>query len=183
MTFVNHAEKIRGKIIQKTVRGIAWFSSVKVSAVVLDSLAITDLTHHFQIVCRALRNPLRFERLSVFLEETNPFLQILLDNLQIFLHMFRICSIMRGRIDTGMFQCRQHVTRCGIDFRDPIDFIAKEFDAKSMIVFTRWNNLQNIPFDPECTAGKIYIISFILDINEVSDQFVPIQIELGSGKD
>src|SRR3972149_5456037 len=77
-----------------------------------------------------------------------------------------------GWINGHLLHLLQRVTRCGIDYGNPVDFISKQFYAISSL-FVGGEYLYNVPAHPQCATNEIDIVPLILDANELSQKFVP----------
>ena len=81
MAFVDKHHKILREVIEKSERRFAFLSAVEIAAVVFHAAAITDLPHHFKIVPRAGKKPLRLEQFILFFKRLHFVCHIRLDAL------------------------------------------------------------------------------------------------------
>ena len=66
---VDDREEIVGEVVEQTFGRFAWGASGERTRVVFDAVAVTELTHHLDVVLRALADTLRLDVLLALLEE------------------------------------------------------------------------------------------------------------------
>ena len=81
---------------------------------------------------------------------------------------------MRCRKYCNKIQPLFDLTGQHIDFRDPVDLIAKKFYPVRIIIRIRRKNLKHIAAHPESAAVKIHLIPIILNIDQFAQHLVPI---------
>src|SRR3972149_890824 len=130
-------------------------------------MTITDLQEHLHIVARPCLKS--FFLRTKLLKAVVQFIFDRFDNP--FDLSFRHDKVF-GWINGHLLHLLQRVTRCGIDYGNPVDFIPKQFYAISSL-FVGGEYLYNVPAYPQCATNEIDIVPLILDANELSQKFVP----------
>ena len=109
VTLIYHHQVIFGKIIQQAEWPCAWSSSVKKTGVVLNSIAITQLADHFNVIVYSFSYSLRFNifplRFKIFYLGIHFILYLINHLLQI---------ILRSHIKIG------REDRCILHYTDPL---------------------------------------------------------------
>ena len=81
---------------------------------------------------------------------------------------------MRSRENRAVLQSTLDLSGQHIDFRDPVNLIAKKFYPVRIIIRIRRKNLQHIAAHPESAAVKIHLIPIILNIDQFAQHIVPV---------
>ena len=81
---------------------------------------------------------------------------------------------MGVRINTDMIANAQYMTGQCINFRNAIHFIAKQFNTNGPFTGVGRQDFNTIPTHPEGTSSKIYIIAFILNINQFAQDIISV---------
>ena len=68
MALVDDDQRIARQVVEQRRRRLARRAAGQVPRIVLDAVAVADLTHHLQIEHRALVQPLRLEQLAFALQ-------------------------------------------------------------------------------------------------------------------
>ena len=68
VALVDDEQEVVGEEIEQAIRGLSVFAAVEVPAVILDTVAVTELFYHREIVARPLLEAMRFEHLPLCLE-------------------------------------------------------------------------------------------------------------------
>ncbi|CCX41509.1 unknown [Clostridium sp. CAG:1024] len=181
--FVHKEQKILRKIVDERKRRFARPSAVKIAAVVLDAAAKADLTHHFQIVFRALRKPLRLDELAVAgqlldAERTVPF------NL---LHggheLFVARRVVRSGEDRDVRAVAENFARDRRHLADAVHLVPEELDPQRLVRPVRGENVQHVAAHAEGPARKIIVVALKLDIDETLDHLVAGDLHAAAQRD
>ena len=183
MAFVDEHQKILGKVVQKGIRRVAGLAAVKVAAVVFDARAKADLAHHFDIIARALAKPHSIERLALVLQLLGPHLQIPLDLVDVFVHLFAVHGIMCCGKDHCVLQRAQHVAADHLDLADAVNLVAEKFNTQGVLALIGGDDLQHVAMHTEAAAGKFIVIARILNFHQALDQLVPADLHAGTHAD
>src|SRR5258708_30188511 len=97
--------------------------------VVLDPRAKTHLLHHFEVVERALLEPLLLEEAPFFVEEIEPIAELLANALHGAAHLRLWRHVVRSRIDGIALERPLHAPAKGVDLLDRLDVVAEELHA------------------------------------------------------
>ena len=81
---------------------------------------------------------------------------------------------MGCRKNGDMFHPAFYFSRQHVDAGNAVDLIPKEFHPKGIIPGICRKDLQHIPVYPEGASVKIHFATVILNVNELTDHFVPI---------
>ena len=183
MALVNEAQKILRKVVQQGVRRVAGFAAVKVTAVVLNALAVADLPDHLDVIIGALGDAFCFQGLMIVREPLHPLPKIMLDHRQILLQVGVVGRVVGGGKDGYMGQGGQHMAADGIDLTDAVDFVAEELDAQGVLLLAGGDDLHHIAPHPEGTTVELDVVAFILDIDQVPQQLFPVDLHAGPQRD
>jgi len=132
------------------------------AGIVLDARAVPHLLHHFQIVARALLQPLRFQQPVLRPELLQPLLQLRLDGRLRAEHLLRCRHIMGRRKDRDVVSFCHRLAGEHVELREPVDLVAEHLDAHRRIVRRRREDVDRIPMYAERVAGEIHVVPQIL---------------------
>ena len=173
MRFVHDQQKVFGEIVDKRRGLLAWRAATEMPRIVLDAMAIAHRPDHFQVELGALRDPLGFHELILFLEIDDALVQFLFDARNRPFVPIRRNEIVRVRIDRDFRQLPERLSRKRIDFMNGIDHVAEQFDPDGDRVIRSGKNLDDVTAGPEGTAVKIHVAAGILNLDQLGQNFLP----------
>ena len=172
MAFVNEHEEILWEVVQEGGGRRPGGPPGNDPGVVFDAGAEADFSHHLQVIIGALGNPLGFQQL-IFLAEPRHLLVTLPAN---FLHgpghFFLGGHVVAGGIDGHVFKEAFWHAGDGVDFRDPVNFIAEEFHPNGAAIPVGGVNLQGVPPKAELIPGKVQVVALVANFSELSEEAV-----------
>ena len=169
---VDDAQIIVREIVEQAGGALARLAAAEMPRVVLDARAATDLQQHVDVEMRAGLQPLRLEQLVLVPQLGEPEPQLIADRFDRALDRRPLRDEVRGRVDRAALELDDHVASERIDLCDPLDRIAPEFDAHSLLVI-RGEDLDRIPAHAERAPLEADIVALILDGYEIPEQRVP----------
>src|SRR5690606_22444860 len=104
VTLVDNDEGVLRKVIEKSARGRSGCSAVDVSTVVLNAGTKTDLLEEFEIIEGALLEPLRFEKLPLFLKLRDPDSKLLTYSTNVAENIAPVGNIAAYRVHGALLQ-------------------------------------------------------------------------------
>ena len=78
MTFVYDQQIILGKEVEEAIGARTGSTTIEITAVVLNTGAVSELAYHFHVIVHTLLKPLGLDVLSLQFEESNLFLEVVL---------------------------------------------------------------------------------------------------------
>ena len=174
VALVNEADEILGEIVQQGIGRVPRLAAVKVAAVILDALAVADLTHHFDVIIGALGNALGLQQLALLFELGHPLLQVALDDGDVFLHVAVVGGVVGSGEYRRVLQGGQHMAADHLDFRNAVDLVPEEFHPQGVLVFPGGDDLHRIPPHAEGAANEIQVVALVLNLDELAQQGVPV---------
>src|SRR5215216_578737 len=121
-----------------------WRAPVKVTRIVLDAGAISNFLQHFQVITRALLDPLGFQVFAGLFELCQALFQFGFDICDRRLSLIDIREKLLSRIDRDLLRLIEHFTGDRAKLHDALHFVAKESDAESLFILIRGNDLERI---------------------------------------
>ncbi len=179
MAFINHEQKILvGKIIQQRIRRIAWFSTIKISAVIFNPTAHAHFFEHFNVVFCTLFNALCFQKLIVFIEKSHLLFQVLLNGIQCFIPAQNRRLIVGRRVHPFVRHCANGVPCLYRKLTDFFNLIAKELYTHAIFKVACRDDFHHIPTHSKIPTRKANVVSCVLNLNELFDQFFPVHLHI-----
>src|SRR3989304_4669773 len=165
MRFIYHDKEILREIIKQRIRRLAFPSPVHVAAVVLYSLAISDLMHHLDIEFCALLKPCSFQYFPGMLQIPEPFfkfsfyrfdsyIDLLLRHNEMFCRIYYCCIAF-----THDLSCQR------IKFRDTLYLVTEKFYPYTSNSIGR-EYFDRVPPDPELSCAEIHVIALVFNIQQ-----------------
>ena len=133
--------------------------------IVLHAGACADLREHFQIVCGAHGETLRFKFLALLMQFGGTLVKFLLDGFERPFHTFRSGNVMRGREDVHLRFVRDHVAGQRMQRGDAVDFAAEEFDADGQFL-VYGDDLNGVAAHAECASREGDVVALVLHVHE-----------------
>ena len=81
---------------------------------------------------------------------------------------------MRGRIDRSVRHDVLYFAGHGVDLGDAVNFISEKFDAHRRVARINRKDFNNVAAHPELVAHKVDVVSLILKLHQLLDQFVAV---------
>jgi len=108
------------------VRRTAGCPAVENARVVLDTVAVTQLAHHFHVKACALLDALSLDEASLRLEESDSFFELALDLLERAFHLVGGRDVVAGGKDGDRVGGHHHLAGHRIDRGYSLDLVAEE---------------------------------------------------------
>ena len=115
---------------------------------------------------------LGFQELTGLFELGHLGIHIRFDFWQGDVHDFLAGQEVGRREDRNVLQITDHFPGQGIDFPNPVDFIAKEFDPQGLFIPRRREDFHHVTADPEPAALKINVVAVKLNRHQFTQQAV-----------
>ena len=117
MRLIDHDEEIFREVVQERKWRLAGLPVRHVAGIILDTGAVSDLLHHFQIIIRPLLQTLRLQELILIPELPQPPIQLLLDRRDGTAELIRTGDIVRCREDTDVISLSDRLPCQDVEFR------------------------------------------------------------------
>ena len=166
MAFVYKHEEIVRKIIQQRKRRLARLPAVKIAGIVLYALAIAYFAHHFNVVFRALRYPLRLQQFILRVELGHALLHVRLNVAYAGLQLVPPGNVMRGGKNSRVAPVRYRLAGKGVYFAYALYLVAKKAYTQRLLAPVRRHNVHRVPFYAEVAAIKIKLAALVLYVNK-----------------
>ena len=134
------------------------------SGVVLDPGAKAHLTEHLQVKAGPLAEPLSLHQLFRPFELGQALFQLLLDADHGPLQPVLGRDVMAAGVDIHRGDLPKDPPTKGVDLRDGLDLIPKEFQPDGLFFFMSGQDLHHVPPHPEGAPTKVNVVSLILDL-------------------
>ena len=170
MALVDEHQRVVRHIFEQRRRRLARFAAGEIARIVLDAGAGAGRFHHFQIVDRALLEPLRFEQAAGGIELVEALAQLHLDAGDRLQQCRPRRHIVRVGVDFDEFQLVGLLAGERIELLDRFDFVAEQRHAPGAILIVRGENLDRIAADPERAAIEIAGGALVLQCDQVGQQ-------------
>ena len=146
------------------------------SGIILDSGTKTSLLQHLHIKVRPLGNPLCLQQLVILLKILYSFIEFFLNRLHCTLNLLLWHNIMRSRENSRKIKTCLNLTCQYIHLHDSVNLITKKFNVNRILKSRNRNNLQYISAYTKTSSLKIKFITYILNINQPADNFIPVNL-------
>src|SRR5262249_48828349 len=168
---VDEQQIILRDVVQQRGWGFAWQASAEMAGIILDSMAVTDGAHHFNVEKRALRHALRFDELALLFQLLLPPFEFFLNRDDGTLTLVLRHHVMRARIDRDT--CEILLTRSDfagqrINLAKLVNLIAPHLQAIG-VVFVGRIDLDDVTANPERPAPQVFA-ALVLYVDKTPQQ-------------
>ena len=170
--FIHKEDEILGKIVDERQRRGTDGTAADDAGIVLDARAIAQLAQHLDIVARALADALGLDRLALGEKLRLALVEFTVDLHDGALEFVLRCDIMRGGIDGDVLERARHLTVDGVEFTDPVDLVAEEFDAHGLVAVIRGVEFHRVAAHAEAVALKGDVVALVADLDEALQEEV-----------
>ena len=167
MRLVDHDEKVLGKVIEEGVRCRARRAVREVTRVVLDAGAVAHLLHHFEVIVRALLQPLRFKEFALTLQYGETLLKLRANVRHGDLHILIVRDVVGRRKHHGVKPLSVDLARRHVELDDALYLVAEHLDAHAAVVVPRGEDLDHVAAHAEASALKRDIVALVADGDEL----------------
>ena len=176
MALVDEQQKILREIVQQGHRRAARRTLRDDARIVLDTGAIAQLLHHFDVIVHALADALRLEQLAVVGEEFHALVALLADLADRAGHLLlRRDIVARGPGD----EPPDDLAGDGVDLADAVDLVAEEFYADRARRPVGGPKLNRVAPDAEHIALKRNVVALIPVVDEAAHQLLARKLRPG----
>jgi hypothetical protein len=133
--------------------------------IVLDAVAIADLTDHFEIEHGALVEALSFHQLALPLQFLVPHAQFFFDALERLFARGRRHHVVGLWIDRKPHIRLPHLPKHGIDLAKTLDLVSPQLDSISVVV-VGWIDFDHVAAHAKRAARKAVIVAFVEDLHQ-----------------
>ena len=176
VALVDEDQRIVGHIFEQGRRRLAGFSPGEIARIVLDAGAGAGRLHHFQIVQRALLEPLRFEQAARGMELVQPLAQFELYAGQRLQQRRPRRHIVRIGVDLDEFQLVGFLPGERIEFVDRFHLVAEQRHPPGAILIVRRENLDGVATHAERAAMEIGGGALVLQRHQVGEQLALVEL-------
>ena len=136
------------------------------AAVILDAVAVPELSDHLQVEHGPLREPLGLQKSILRAQLDHPLVQLDPDRLHGRHESLARSDVVRPRVDGKPVVLVVHPAGDRIDARDLVDLVAEELDPHG-IVLVGWPDLQDVTAQAESAAGQIVGRPLVLHLGQL----------------
>ena len=165
VALVDHHQEIVGEVVEQRERGLAEVAPVDVHRVVLDAVAVADLTHHLEVVLGAHPQPLRLEQLAFLLEPRQALLELGFDLDHRHAHPLVARHVVRGREHHRAVHLRQRLAGQRVDRGEAVDRVAEHLDPQHRLL-VRGVDLDGVAPDAELATTERHVVAVVLQVDE-----------------
>ena len=168
---IDDDQGILREIVHKRRRGFPGHPAGEMARVVLDALARSDLSHHFEIKEGPLPKPLGLEEFPLCVKPGGPLCKLLLNGGEGALSPLFRSDVMVGGVDGGSVELLQLGPGQRVDLPQALHLIPPKFHADCSVRISR-EDLHHVPPDPEGSPVKVVVVSLVLDLDELPEHLV-----------
>src|SRR5215218_3647771 len=161
------------EVVEERVRRRARRTSVEMPRIVLDAGAVAELAHHLQVVLRALPEAVGFEDLALLIQLGGALLELRLDVPYCYREPVLVGDEVSGRVDGQGVRLAQDLTRQRFYLGHVLDLVSEEGDAVDGVLVGRVD-LEYVAPHPERAAGKLEVVTRVLDAHQVPQDVVEV---------
>ena len=172
VAFVHHQKEIVSEVIEQAEWPLPGLSAVEVTAVVLDSAAEPQFSHHLQVVGGALLKSFAFNEASLFVEPLHLFDHVLLNLPDALMQGVLSRNKEVGWVNAQRLKLVQDLAGFRINGLDAFDLISPEMNAHCMVGIGQ-ENIDHIAVDPERSPAEFAPGAVIKAFNEAVKKGVP----------
>ena len=166
---------LSGTYSNKSRRRLAGLAAGEIARIVLDAGAGAGRLHHFQIVERALFEPLRFEQAPGGVELIETLLQFELDAGYGLQQRRPRRHVVRVGVDFDEFQLVGFLPGERIEFVDRFHLVAEQRHAPGAVLVVRRKNLDHVAAHAERAAIEIAARALVLQRDQVGEELALVQ--------
>ena len=155
MAFVDEHQRIVGHVFEQGRRRLAGLAAGEIARIVLDAGAAAGRLHHFEVVKRALLQPLRFQQPAGGVELVEALAQLELDAGHRLQQRRPRRHIVRIGVDFDEFQLVGLLPGERIEFVDRFHLVAEQRHPPGAVLVMRRENLDGVAAHPERAAKEI----------------------------
>jgi hypothetical protein len=170
MRFVDHQKRIRRQVIEQRRRWLARRLAGEMPGVVLDTVAVPHLGHHFQVELGTLRQALRLDQLVLRVQLLQALLELELDGIHRAEHALPRGRVVRLRVHRIAHHLAQAFAGERIEHAQLLDLAIEQFDAQRLAVGFRREHVDHLAPDPERAAMQLVLVARVLQLGQVVDQ-------------
>ncbi len=179
MALVGEDQRIVRHVFEQSRRRLAGLAAGQIARVILDAGAGAGRFHHFQIVERALFEPLRLEQAAGGVELVEPLPQFELDAGNRLQQRRPRRHVMRIGVDFDEFELVGLLPGERIEFVDRFHLVAEQRDPPGAILIMRRENLDGVAAHPERAAIEIAGGALVLQRDQIGEQLALIELFAG----
>ncbi len=176
VALVDEHQRIVRHIFEQGRRRLAGFAAGEIARIVLDAGAGAGRLHHFQIVQRALLEPLRFEEPAGGVELLQPLPQLEFDAGNRLQQRRPRRHIVRIGVDFDEFQLVGLLSGERIEFVDQFHLVAEQRHPPGAILIMRRENLDDVAAHAERAAEKIAAGALVLQRHQIGEQLALVEL-------
>ena len=139
----------------------------EVARVVLDAGAVAHLLHHFEVIVRALLQPLCLKELALPLQYGEPLLKLRANVRHGDLHILIVCDVVGRREHHGVKPLAVDLARRHVELDDALHLVAEHLDTHAAVVVPCGEDLDHIAAHAEASTLKRNIIALVADGDEL----------------
>ena len=170
VALVGEDQRVVGHILEQSRRRLARLAAGEITRIVLDAGAGAGRLHHFQIVERALLEPLRFQQAAGGVELVEPLPQLDLDAGDRLQQRRPRRHVVRVGVDFHEFQLVGLLPGERIEFVDRFHLVAEQRYPPGAVLVVGGKNLDGVAAHAERAAVKIAGRAFVLQGHQIGEQ-------------
>ena len=170
VALVDDDQRVARHVFEKGRRRLAGFAAGQIARIVLDAGARAGRLDHFDIVLRALLEPLRFEQPALAVQFVEADLEVALDLLDRLQQRRARRHVMAVGVDLDRLQRGGLLAGQRVDFVDRLDLVAEQREAPGAVLVMRREDFDRVAAHPERAAEEIVVVAAVLQFDELGQQ-------------
>ena len=173
MTLIYDGEVILREEVEQAIGTSAWFAPVKISAIVLNTRAVSQFPDHLHVIGNTLMQPLGLEHPAFLLKESHLLGQVIL-----YLAYGLLLCLMAGheeigRIDLIILKRSHALQSLWFEFLDGLYLISPEGDAQNLVGIGK-SHIHGITLDTHLATCQSEIVTHIEAVRQLSQQLLSV---------
>ena len=167
---VDEQQRVGGQVVEEGGRRLAGVASGQVARVVLDTVAVAQLQHHFDIVEGTLLQALGLDQTVFLAQEGQSLDQLLLDPIH-----RRQDGLPRGHVvalgvDGHARHLAAHLAGQRIEQADGVDLVVEQLHPDRLILGVGREDIDDVATHPIGTALEVHVIAGVLQFRQTTQK-------------
>ena len=176
VALVDENQRVVGHVFEQRRRRLAGLAAGEIARIILDAGAGAGRLHHFEIVQRALLEPLRLEQPAGGVELFEALPQFELDAVDRLQQRRPRRHVVRIGVDFDEFQLVGLLPGQRIEFVDRFHLVAEQRHPPGAVLVVRRENLDRVAAHPERAAVEIAGGALVLQGDQIGEQLALVQL-------
>ena len=166
MGLVHYQQSVGWQVVKQRGWRFTGIPPGEIAGVVLDTIAVTELQHHLDVVAGTLLQPLSFHQPVVIPQLLQPNIKLLLDVLDRIQHGLPGGDIVGLRVNGHARHPPEHLSGKRVKIAQVLHFIIEQFDANGFLLGFCREDINDIAPHPIIGAMELDVIAGVLQFGQ-----------------